>query len=287
MVLALLAAATIFLFVLAIGLTGLRLSPGLLVNFARPAQPITPLQDVPSGEGLIDFFRIALALALVIFPFYLVYMLINANRRKRLLRDVIVFGMILFFFDRLRVIADNMRLNEAELFPETGIEQTEPLPTIQPLSEFVNNPPPIITIIVTVVVVGLLAAIIFGIFWFVLRQRNRDSDAIVRVRREAEEALQTIQAGGNLRDTIIQCYRRMMQAVNDARGIQRDAAVTPREFIKTLTARGIPLAPVRDLTRLFEDARYGHIEGGMRQQLEAVSALEEIVEACRRQGEPA
>jgi hypothetical protein len=236
--------------------------------------------------GLIDFFRIALAFALVLFPIYFIYMLIDPRRRKRLLRDILVFGMLLFFFDRLRAIANNMEPRGDELPPVGGevIPETE---AIQPLSEFINNPPPWLIAGVTVAVVGFVAASIFGILWFALRMRHSDADAIVRVAREAQEALQTIQAGGDLRNTIIQCYRRMVMAVKDERGIQRDAAMTPREFTLILTGKGLPPSPVQNLTRLFEDARYGNITGGMRQQLEAVAALEEIIDACRTRQEAA
>lgn len=282
--LVLLVFATIVLFLLAIGLTGLKLSPGLLMNYTRPSTGSTTISEMPNMTGLIDFFRIALALALVLFPIYFIYMLIDPKRRKRLLRDIIVFGMILFFFDRLRAIANNMEPRGDEL-PPVGGEAIAETQAIQPLTDFVNNPPPWLITGVTVAVVGVGAAIIFGILWLSFQKRHSDADAIVRVAREAQEALQTIQAGGDLRDTIIQCYRRMVLAVKDERGIQRDLAMTPREFTLILTGKGLPPSPVQNLTRLFEDARYGNITGGMRQQLEAVGALEEIIEACRERRE--
>jgi hypothetical protein len=286
-VIAWLAAATLVIFLLAIGLTGLKMSPGtVLANLTRPTTTNTT-GSLPAGAWLVDTFRIILAVALVLFPIYLVYMLINPQRRKRLLRDVIFFAVILIAFDQLRRAADRMRPDNPVVNPQQGAQVLGGTPNVVPLEAFIANPPTWLVTLVTVVVVVGIAAMIFGAIWLLTRKRLRDADAIVMVNREAQEALIAIQSGNNLREIIIQCYRRMVEAVRIDRGINRDSALTSREFLNTLTAKGLPADPLRDLTRLFEDARYGNIEGGMRQQLEAVACLEEIIEACRKQKEAA
>jgi len=283
--LALLIISILILLILSMGITGLKLSPGLLMNFTRSTPISNGADNLTGAQGLIDFVRIVLALALVLFPIYLVYMLIHPQRRKKLLRDLLIFGMLIFFFDRLRAIASNMEGRGAEVEGPAPAEGLPPMATIQPLSDYVQNPPNWIVGMVIGVVVIVLATAIFGVLWYWAHRRTGEPDAISRVSREAEDALLSIQSGGDLRDTIIQCYRSMVRAVKEERGIHRDVAVTPREFIHILTSRGIPPRPVESLTHLFEDARYGKIEGGMRQKLEAVSALEEIIEACRKQKE--
>lgn len=284
-VLGFLIGASLLIFLLAIGLTGLEMKTGMPFSLA-----FRPMDTINAGgmEGwgwLVDIFRVMLALALIIFPFYLVYMLINPKRRKQLVRDLVLFGMILFFFDLLRRLSENMSNNVQGL--DLGAGQTEQLPPVEvtPLSDFVNNPPGWLVITVIVGVVLVIAVIVFLVFWFTLRKRSNDADAIEVVAQEAQDALLSIQAGGDLRDTIIQCYRAMVQAVKTERGIQRDSSVTPREFVKILAGKGLPAGPVTDLTRIFEEVRYGHQPGGIRQQIEAVSCLEEIVAACRRQQE--
>ena len=287
-VLGLLAAAVVVIFLLAIGLTGMKMSPGLLMNFTPRTNLNTDFSDLPDWAWAIDFFRIALAVALVLFPAYLIYMLIDAERRKRLVRDIVIFGFILFFFDRLRAISENLGNRGTEIQPPGLTEPLGDVPKFIPLDEFVNNPPQWLVGTVIVGVVLVLGAIIFGILWFTTRRRRYGADAIIRVEQEAQDALASISTGGDLRSIIIQCYRSMVQAVRQEGGIHREVSVTPHEFIAILSGKGLPPGPVSDLTRLFEEARYGQ-QGqgtfGMRQQLEAVGCLEEIVEACRRMKE--
>jgi hypothetical protein len=284
-ILGLLAGAILVIFLLAIGLTGLKMNPGMLFGLGgRPATTFAAGDS--SGWGwLVDVFRVVLALALIIFPFYLIYMLINPKRRRQLIRDVIIFALILFFFDQLRRISENLSNRDPSFEGVGPNSDLPPAPQITPLTDFVANPPPWLVTLVIITVVIVIALILFLIFWFTLRKRSNDADAITIVEQQAQDALQSINAGGDLRDTIIQCYRSMVQAVKNERGIHRELSVTPREFVKILTGKGLPPGPVRDLTRLFEDVRYGNVQGGMRQQIEAVSCLEEIVEACKRQKE--
>lgn len=289
-VLGLLAAAVVVIFLLAIGLTGMKMSPGLLMNFTPRTNLNPDFSDLPDWAWAVDFFRITLAVALVLFPIYLVYMLIDANRRKRLVRDIVIFGFILFFFDRLRALSDSFGNRNTEFEPQQLVEPLSDVPKFIPLEEFVNNPPQWLVGVVIVAVVVVLGAIIFGILWFTTRRRQSGADAIIRVEREAQDALASISTGGDLRSIIIQCYRSMVQAVRQERGIHREVSVTPHEFITILSGKGLPPGPISDLTRLFEQARYGQ-QGqgtfGMRQQLEAVGCLEEIIEACRKQKENA
>jgi len=278
----------VVIFLLAIGLTGMKMSPGLLMNFAPRTNLSTDFGNLPDWAWAIDSFRIALAVALVLFPAYLIYMLIDAERRKRLVRDIIIFGFILFFFDRLRAISDSLGNRGTEIQPPGLTQPLGDVPKFIPLDEFVNNPPQWLVGTVIVGVVIVLGAIIFGILWFTTRRRRYGADAIIRVEQEAQDALASISTGGDLRSIIIQCYRSMVKAVRQERGIQREVSVTPHEFIAILSGKGLPPGPVSDLTRLFEEARYGQqgrVTFGMRQQLEAVGCLEEIVEACRRMKE--
>ncbi len=284
-ILGLLAGAVLVIFLLAIGLTGLKMNPGLLFNLGpRPQTTFIPSENTEWG-WLINGFRIILALAIIIFPFYIVYMLINPKRRKQLIRDLVIFGAILFLFDRLRVLSQTLNNRGSDLEPGAIPNGDGTPPEIPPLTEFINHPPSWLVVVVIITVIIVIAAIVFLVFWFALRKRSNDADAIVRVAQEAEDALLSIRSGSDLRETIIQCYRSMMQAVKNERGIHREAYVTTREFVEILTRRGLPPSPVKNLTRLFEDVRYGNVQSGMRQQIEAISCLEEIVEACRRQKE--
>jgi hypothetical protein len=49
----------------------------------------------------------------------------------------------------------------------------------------------------------------------------------------------------------------MSLALQKEQGIELAATMTARDFERLLEARGVPAAPVHQLTRLFEAARYG------------------------------
>jgi hypothetical protein len=55
-------------------------------------------------------------------------MLINPQRRKRLLRDVIFFAVILIAFDQLRRAADRMRPDNPVETPSRGLKCSEEHP---------------------------------------------------------------------------------------------------------------------------------------------------------------
>ena len=66
----------------------------------------------------------------------------------------------------------------------------------------------------------------------------------------------------------------------DRRGIQRQKAMTPREFEIELKEIGLPAEAVTRLTRLFEAARYNHSQSGHDADQEALQCLKAIVDAC-------
>ena len=66
-----------------------------------------------------------------------------------------------------------------------------------------------------------------------------------------------------------------------ARGIRRQEAVTPSEFEKQLEDAGLPREPVADLTRLFEEVRYGSKILGEWEGRRAIACLTAIADACR------
>lgn len=266
--------------VLSAGLTGLELSPGLIYGNQRWQTAEDFTGSLPDATPLLGFFQVVLGLALALFPFYFVYMLFHPQRRKKLLRYLAVFAVMLFLFERLRQAMNN--LNPEDFGFQGGEfgagEDVLPMP---PLADFVANPPTWLINGVAVFTVILIALALFGMIWWFVLRRERQPHPLSQVGFEASQALASLQAGADLRATIIECYRRMVRAVAESRGVQRGNAVTPHEFIQTLVQHGLPERPVRRLTELFEDARYGHLSSTPRQQMEATGCLEEIVAACQ------
>jgi hypothetical protein len=286
-VIGLLAGAILAIFLLAISLTGLEMNPGLLVDLSVQPQTSVGVGGSAGWGGLVTFMRILLGLILVMFPIYIIYMLLDPQRRKQLLRNLIFFALMLFLFDRLSRLSQNLTPNGTAQSGNFSAAEVDAATAATALNDFVNQPPNWLVITVILSVVALVALAIFPVLWFTLRRRPHDDDAVTVVAQQDEEALRALENGSDLRSTILQCYRSMVAAVKNERGIQRESSVTPREFVAVLSAKGLPPEPVRALTRIFEDVRYGNQPAGPRQQVEAVGCLEEIVAACRRTREAA
>jgi hypothetical protein len=79
----------------------------------------------------------------------------------------------------------------------------------------------------------------------------------------------------------------MTEIATKKRGVPREISVTPSEFEQTLVSKGLPSVPVHDLTRIFEDVRYGGMGAGEDERRRAVSALRIIVAVCRDPETPA
>jgi hypothetical protein len=110
--------------------------------------------------------------------------------------------------------------------------------------------------------------------------RRKPSPSLQRVAEEARQAIDLLENGGDFRETILLCYRRMLQAVMDSRGILRERYMTPGEFEFALKHHGLPAAPLALLTRLFEEVRYGGRRAEPHEEQSAVLALREIVAVC-------
>jgi hypothetical protein len=67
--------------------------------------------------------------------------------------------------------------------------------------------------------------------------------------------------------------------LSQQRGLERDRAMTPREFAQHLAASGVRDEHIQQLTRLFEDARYGAQPPSARDERAAVECLTAIVQA--------
>jgi hypothetical protein len=127
--------------------------------------------------------------------------------------------------------------------------------------------------------------ILAGAFYAIWRRTNaqrRLREPLKNVEREAQAALDAIMAGADLREAILLCYLQMVETIKEYRGIYRDQDMTPREFEVFLEKRGVPRDPVHQLTRLFEDVRYGTFKPGRTDEQTAISSLSSIVSACQR-----
>jgi hypothetical protein len=133
------------------------------------------------------------------------------------------------------------------------------------------------------IVLGILIlAALFLLFWFVMRRTSPAQDMILQ---EAENAANAIQKGEDLKSVLLRCYQQMSRILREEQGIERRDNMTAREFMEILQEKGISLSPVRQLTLLFEAARYGAFPLGEREEQIGLDSLNEIIKDCQRSKE--
>jgi hypothetical protein len=269
------------LIVLAAGLSRLELQPG--ERFSLPTSAPVDIADT-EGTGWVDtvllIVRVTLGLSLLVMPLYIAYLIIFRHARRDLvllLSQIAIMAALLLLFMRVSMTKQLEEELEAEIGGGWG-EEILPAP---PLAEFIANPPNWVVDIVGIV----LALVITGIVATFLLNRKARTDApgsISRLAEEAEEAIQDLYAGKDLRQTIIRCYHDMSLVLVREQAITRSSGMTTQEFELILKEKGLPEQPVHELTSLFEDVRYGDISPGEIEETRAIASLSAIVAAIRR-----
>jgi|YNPBryantNP2012_1023418.scaffolds.fasta_scaffold12243_4 hypothetical protein len=230
------------------------------------------------GERL--FWLIFQALLLCTLPILVALLLVTIfvpEARRRLFRYMLIFLALLAVLFLLYRPAVELPPEEEQL-PDAGTGGMLPTPAY-PVSEFEQTSAPWLVTIVAVILALLFAAGLVGAAWLVWRRRQRPIPSLAQLARPAQEALRTLEAGGDLRNTVLRCYYEMSRILGEQRGIWREEAMTPREFERRLVAAGLPSEHVHRLTRLFEDARYSTRAPGEYEEQEAIGCLRVIVEA--------
>ncbi len=130
------------------------------------------------------------------------------------------------------------------------------------------------------VCISLAVGIVLLGTWLVL-QSTKPTTPADRLEREAERAIEALQSASDLKDVIVRCYLQMSQALQDEQGIAREQTMTAREFERLVEDRGIPHAPVHQLTQLFETIRYGGQLAGPEDEQRALDCLNAILKYSR------
>ncbi len=263
--------------ILAAGLSEIKLRPGQPFFIGTESLPERDVMEPVSGGGaLLTFIRVAFGLALLGLPFAIVYFIISPEFRKRVFKSLL---SLLWIYAIYVVLA---RLPPEALTLEKGIIPAPPQPqdfVPPPVAAFSANPPAWLTFVAAFGLAALFAALLVGFVWR-RRQRPASASPLDQLAQEAQDALESLRAGGDLRDVVLRCYFEMIQVLNEQRGIERRSDVTPREFEYHLESVGLPGEHVRRLTRLFEAARYGAKTVGEDEERQAIACLTAIVEAC-------
>jgi hypothetical protein len=246
--------------------------------FNPQLQPI-PMNDVPGGAALLWLIRAVYFVALALTPVLVIWLIISPRARRDFLRLLMSFlpFILLFYF----ISTGLARMMNATKF-EMGDAAREGIGDIAaiPPAEFVANPSPWLVWGVSLALGLLLAGVMALIVWRAWQRSRREQLPLIQLGQEAQEALDALQAGGDLRDVVIRCYLHMSRVVGEQRGIQRNLDMTPREFEDCLCEHGLPAEAVRQLTRLFEQVRYGAYQPAQRDERQARACLGAIVEFC-------
>jgi len=288
-----LAAAAMFLLV--IGLPQMELSPGLpferiwqflLDQFAAPRNTGATATALPGGELIINIYRTIFFIALVLFPFAVILVLIDPVLRRRVIRTTIVLLILVFLLSLIMRNQTELEdpVREAEVggpqAPVAGLP-VEPLDVEDfqagRISPWIGRG--------LSLALGLLAAFVFVVIINQIR-KNREAapSGLDDLALHARTALTELEDGGDLQNTILRCYAEMSRVVKEVRGLRRDRTVTAREFTDTLVRAKLPRRPVEQLTRLFEKARYSGGATTPQDEQQAISSLRAIVRACDRLG---
>ena len=274
------------LVLLAISLNGLQLAPGQPVSFQQLAPQVSSANGTNDLSGIFTaVFRVAMIIFWILVPVFIILILLDKEARRRFLRSlalIVPLLLLLYYFSSVRQtqnaldIASPSAFNAATLVPPQS--EAPPPPAYTPPASWVTN-------LATGLIAGAIALVVVGaVFTIWRRWKNQQQlqEPLSQVQREAQAALEAIYAGGDLRETILRCYVQMVEALKQYRGISREYDMTPHEFELYLEKRGLPREPVRQLTQLFEQVRYGAAQPGRQEERMAINSLSAIINAIQQ-----
>jgi len=240
---------------------------------------VTNLGNLPGGDLLLNFIELILLSGVIFLPVTILYLILSPKARKQFLREVIrVVPIVLLFIFIAKVISQQPITNkqfDLSAATDSPIELPSPTQTVTNIT----TPPHWIVHIITLTLAFILTGLIFWGIWTLWNHRHKKTP-IEQIANQVERALNALQDRGDLKNIIIRCYFEMSQVLNHQRGIRRETAMTPHEFELRLRENGFPEQPIQQITRLFEQVRYGTLHPGVTEENLAVASLNEIIKFC-------
>lgn len=270
------------LFFLATGLSGVQLAPGTPDIFSfNQAPPASQGGGTPQASSLMMVLRILYIVTIVLLPVLIILLIVSKQARKQFLRSLI--GLVpiiilLFAFRQLTQQTARPADTQPPGYPASaqnaqGIgKQTVVTPAATPAW---------LVTAATIGVAVIITVLVAGIAWFLVRRNRKEEDSFGQIAQEAQNALDALKSGANLKNVVIRCYYQMNEILKEEKGIRRDASMTPREFETRLEKGGLPGSAVKELTRLFEEVRYGTHVPDMEDEVVAIASLTAIVDAVK------
>lgn len=285
LVLLFLGLAVAAMLLLSISLPSLKFQPGQPFSFGTPPPAASSPVQVGGSDFYVWLLKGLLALGIILLPIYILISLFTPEGRRRLL--VQLAGFILL------VAAFLLLSNDSTLPLQISPASTAGLP-----SQPVLTPPPSLPPFVARsstgaewgIMLGLAALITIAALLLYRTYRRREiltpAGPLDRLAREAQGAVNALAAGEDIRDVVLRSYYQMSRILDEERGIRRELAMTPHEFLQILTSKGVPNEPVRELTLLFEEVRYGSRRPGKPEEQRAIASLQAIINYCNNSWRP-
>jgi hypothetical protein len=223
----------------------------------------------------------------LLFFISIVAFVISPEVRKGVFRRLVIYLFwLLLFFSVIRALQSNL-LQFPQLDPQGPAELlpadlTDPAEVMPVPPDFIVDPPQWIVIAVTVTLVAILLGLMWGLWRFFAGPRTKQTTTLEQLTGEAQQALAGLQAGADLKDTVMRCYFDMNQILSKQHNVHRETGMTAREFEIYLAESGFSDDHVEQLTRLFETVRYGRKRPGQKEEKEAAACLTAIVQAYGR-----
>jgi hypothetical protein len=244
--------------------------------------------SLAGGDIFLFLMRVLLTLLWLIIPIILIGSIFSRRLRQELLRMLSWLVPIILI---LLLLGQNIKpnakpLDENQLLSNPGNVPEAAVPTLEPPT-FTPNVPDWMVIAGSIIIVSGITALAVWAGLAIWRRRRAQLTSVQQLADEAQVALDSIQAGGDLKNTVIRCYSEMSRVVKEQRGVTRSESMTPIEFESRLTALGLPGDAVHQLTLVFQDVRYGNHQPGEREERQAIMSLTTIIDVCRSANEAA
>jgi lysylphosphatidylglycerol synthetase-like protein (DUF2156 family) len=275
--------------ILSAGLADLEFLPG------RPFPGLDQLGEllraifgaIPSADAFGSLFVILIWVALLLLVLILFYSVVLPRTKTQGSRwlGVLLWCLALYLLVRLRPEIFKEPQGGSPAVPLTPFPTPlvlTPLPDEVAMSatEFASSSPQWAVLLVALILAALTVGGLLGAARFFWRRSRVSSSPLEQLAQEAQEALVALEAGADMKDTVLRCYFEMSRVLDEQRGIRRPRAMTPREFERQLKDAGLPQPQIEQLTRLFEGVRYGARMADEQEERQAVACLTAIVEAC-------
>jgi hypothetical protein len=269
-----------------------------IANFDRGAENL-PSMEVPvhvgegsltfgpTGEQLRTIWQITIASIFLITVSGVVYSMLMGTKLRRLISiwELLGYAFGIGLFAIIILLWPSITSASGSLFPHEGVMQP-------PNPGNAAAPSPISTSGGFLIAALVFAAVLVAVFLFARFSRIPPrpvglghAGQRTRMRYEAASTLRRtfldLEAGRDFRTTVLTCYQKMC-AILSIRGVSHQEVLTPREIENhALSELGLSQKSIRDLTSLFEEARYSAHEIGQIQRDRAMECLTAISRELR------